>query len=98
MRTINDLLGYIDAPRELREKVQDYYDFKFANKEGSSSFAKSMEEMPASLKVALVKHRYGDLLARVPFFASLHGRSDMFHCQLNSDLLNFSIAVVELVP
>lgn len=73
MRAIVDLLCYIGAPPELRDKVQDYCDFKFANRKGSSAL---MDEMPTSLKVALVKHRFGDLPARVPFFASLHGRSD----------------------
>lgn len=32
MRSINDLLSYIDAPTSIRQKVQNYYDFKFANK------------------------------------------------------------------
>jgi hypothetical protein len=56
MRTINGLLSFIDAPPDVRHKVQNYYDFKFENKEGSTGL---MDEMPASLQVALVKHRYG---------------------------------------
>ena len=48
MRSMNDLLAYIDAPTDVRDKVQNYYDFKYANKEGSSDL---MAELPASLQV-----------------------------------------------
>jgi hypothetical protein len=34
MRAIADLLGYIDAPIDLRTKIFEYYEFKFMNKEG----------------------------------------------------------------
>ena len=91
MRTINDLLAYIDAPQELRGKVQDYYDFKFENKEGAADL---LDEMPPSLKVALVKHRYGDLLARVPFFASLHGRAQVELCQ---QMKSFTVTPGDLI-
>lgn len=37
MRSMNDLLAYIDAPTETKYKVQSYCDFKFNNKEGSIS-------------------------------------------------------------
>jgi hypothetical protein len=74
MRTINGLLSFIDAPPDVRHKVQNYYDFKFENKEGSTGL---MDEMPASLQVALVKHRYGaserasERAKQVPFRAVL---------------------------
>ena len=70
MRTINGLLSFIDAPPDVRHKVQNYYDFKFENKEGSTGL---MDEMPASLQVALVKHRYGasERAKRAPFRAVL---------------------------
>ena len=91
MRTVNDLLAYIDAPQELREQVQDYFDFKFENKEGA---AELLDEMPPSLKVALVKHRYGDLLARVPFFASLHGPAQVDLCQ---QMKSFTVTPGDLI-
>ena len=37
MRSMNDLLAYIDVPAETKYKVQSYCDFKFNNKEGSIS-------------------------------------------------------------
>jgi len=54
MRLMNDLLAYIDAPAEVRDKVQDFHDFKYNNKEGSTSL---IDELPASLQVELVKQR-----------------------------------------
>ena len=78
MRSINDLLGYIDAPSNVREKVQNYFDFKYANKEGASEL---IEELPASLQVELVKQRFGKLIDRVPFFAALNDKAVVDLCQ-----------------
>lgn len=78
MRLMNDLLAYIDAPAEVRDKVQDFHDFKYNNKEGSTSL---IDELPASLQVELVKQRYGDLIGRVPFFVSLHDRAKVYLCK-----------------
>lgn len=63
---------------KVRDKVQDYYDFKFENKEGSTAL---MAEMPSSLQLAIVKHRYGDLITRVPFFASMQDKALVDLCQ-----------------
>lgn len=77
MRSVNDLLSYIDAPPEIRTKVQNYYDFKFSNKEGKSEL---ISELPTPLQIDLVKHRYGKLISRVPFFATLNDRAVVDLC------------------
>lgn len=82
MRSVNDLLSYIEAPPELRQKVQNYYDFKYRNKEGKSEL---IEELPTPIQDALIQHRYGRLIARVPFFATLTPRAVVELCmQLKS--------------
>ena len=86
MRSVNDLLAYVDAPADLRLKVQNYFDFKFGNKEGSSQL---IQDLPASLQMELVGHRYGDLIARVPFFASLNDRAKVDLCQ---QMRSFTVA------
>eukprot|EP01047_Picozoa_sp_COSAG01_P067607 COSAG01_NODE_9583_length_2402_cov_1.595745_4_plen_88_part_00 len=34
MRRTHSMLGYINAPDRLVNRVQEFYDFKFANKDG----------------------------------------------------------------
>ncbi len=58
--------------------MQSYYDFKYENKEGSTAL---MADMPTSLQLAIVKHRYSDLISRIPFFASLQDRALVELCQ-----------------
>ena len=77
MRSVNDLLSYIEAPAEIRQKVQNFYDFKYRNKEGKTEI---IAELPAPLRDALVQHRYGKLIAKVPFFASLTPRAVVELC------------------
>ena len=67
MRSVNDLLAYIDAPLEVRGKVQDFYEFKYLNKEGIDI----LDELPYALQVQIVKHRWGKLITVIPFFAGL---------------------------
>jgi CRP-like cAMP-binding protein len=67
MRSVNDLLAYIDSPLELRSKVQDFYEFKFQNKEGVDF----VNELPIAMQTQIVKHRWGSLISRVPFFKGL---------------------------
>eukprot|EP01048_Picozoa_sp_COSAG05_P010477 COSAG05_NODE_925_length_6575_cov_68.709320_2_plen_893_part_00 len=67
MRAVNDLMAYIDAPIDLRTKVQDFYEFKFNNREGIDI----LDELPVALQTAMVKHRWGRLIAKVPFFKGL---------------------------
>lgn len=43
MRSMNDLLAYIDVPIEFKHKVQNYCDFKFNNKEGSQTLLQVRE-------------------------------------------------------
>jgi hypothetical protein len=82
MRSMNDLLAYVDAPQDVRDKVQNYYYFKFHNKEGSSQM---VDELPSALQTQLTKHRYGSLLGRVPFFSGLRGSALVGLCeQMNS--------------
>jgi hypothetical protein len=79
MRSVNDLMAYINAPVELRDRVQDYFDFQFANKEGGSD--EIMEQLPTGLQVDVVKHRYGQLINTVPFFATLRDSAVVELCQ-----------------
>eukprot|EP01047_Picozoa_sp_COSAG01_P028872 COSAG01_NODE_1957_length_8805_cov_22.976344_4_plen_532_part_00 len=78
MRSVNDLLAYIDAPVEVREKVQSYYDFKFNNKEGASEI---INELPIALQTALIECKYGKLIKSVPFFSKLHRRAVVDLCR-----------------
>jgi hypothetical protein len=45
MRAVNDLLAYIDCPADVRTKVQDYYDFKFQNKEGKAGLDRGLQSL-----------------------------------------------------
>eukprot|EP01048_Picozoa_sp_COSAG05_P020755 COSAG05_NODE_3620_length_1955_cov_4.852970_1_plen_437_part_10 len=66
MRSINDMLGFIDATEGLRNKVQDYYDYKYQNKEGPTGI---FNELPNQMKTSLIKERYQELIQKVPFFS-----------------------------
>lgn len=91
MRSINDLLSYIDCPPDVRRKVQDYYDFKYLNKEGKPDLT---GDLPTALQVELVQHRYGKLITKVPFFESLHKRAVADLCQ---QMRSFTVAPVRTV-
>ena len=56
MRSVNDLLGYVEAPEQLRVRVQAYYEFKYHNREGQIEL---VDELPVELQRALVLARYG---------------------------------------
>jgi hypothetical protein len=68
MRSVNDLLGYIDVDPATRMKVQNFYDFKFLSKEGSASI---IDELPTAIQTELIQQKYSSLIEKVPFFATL---------------------------
>ena len=78
MRSVNDLMAYIDAPIDIRSKIQDFFEFKFNNKEGISI----AEELPVALQTSLVKHRWGELIEKVPFFKGLKDNVVVELCKL----------------
>ena len=69
MRLVGDLLECIDAPTELRRRVQIYHDLKFASHQGLA--AALISELPAKLQVAVLKQKYGAWISRVAFFRDL---------------------------
>jgi hypothetical protein len=91
MRSVNDLLAYIDAPLEVRGKVQEFYEFKFVNKEGQSDL---LDELPIALQTAVVKHRWGRLISQVPFFAGL---KDGPITELCKRMVKFTVAPGDLI-
>jgi len=86
MRSVNDLLGYIDAAPDIRAKVQDFYDFKFASKQGSASI---INELPLAIQIELIQQRYGSLISKVPFFATLHEHAVVELCRA---MVNFTVS------
>jgi hypothetical protein len=71
MRSINGMLGYIGAPDTLRSKVTDFYEYKFANKEGPKEI---FNELPQSLQDELLMARWEQKLQKVPFFQGVAHR------------------------
>ena len=71
MRSINDLLQYIEADDDTRSRIQDFYDYKLAVKEGP---AEILNELPPALAVKITRQRWGPILDKVPFFAGLDDR------------------------
>jgi hypothetical protein len=90
MRSVNDLLAYIDAPLETRSRVQDFYEFKFDNREGVDI----LDELPTGLQTTMVKHRWGKLVATVPFFSGL---KDGVVTELCKRMQNFTVVPGDLI-
>jgi hypothetical protein len=67
MQMVNDFMFYIDAPLDLRETVQEFFDFKHENYQDVNI----AEELPTRLQSELIKHRYAHLIAKVPLFKGL---------------------------
>eukprot|EP01049_Picozoa_sp_SAG25_P008726 SAG25_NODE_809_length_5238_cov_5.448336_3_plen_181_part_00 len=65
MRRTHSMLGYINAPDRLVNRVQEFYDFKFANKDGPEEL---LDELPPQLQSDLVYFRWSTLIDKVPFF------------------------------
>lgn len=78
MRSVNDLLAYIDAPVDLRTKVHQFYEFKYYNKEGPPDI---LNELPVALQTALIQARYGGLIEKVPFFSGCNERCAVDICK-----------------
>jgi hypothetical protein len=53
-----------------------------------------MKELPTVLQIELVQHRYGKLIAKVPFFASLNERAVVDLCQ---QMKSFTVTPVGLL-
>ena len=49
-------------------QVQNFYDFKFASKQGSASI---IAELPIAIQIELIKQKYGALIAKVCTLCSL---------------------------
>ena len=64
-----DLGRYIDAPAELRRRVQSYHDLKFASHQSSASAL--IQELPSKLQVAVLQQKYGLWINRVAFLKDL---------------------------
>jgi hypothetical protein len=69
IRHVNNLLGHINAPPQLRTKVLDFFEFKYALKEGKA--AEVMAELPPALRFQMISHRYGTLLQKIAVFKDL---------------------------
>lgn len=91
MRSINDMLGYIDAPFELRAKVQEFYDYKYANKEGPASI---FTELPKQIQTDIVKQRWSGIIAKVPFFKDMTDRTIVDVCRA---MKCFSVAPMDCI-
>ena len=55
MRSVNDLLAYIDAPISTRDKVVDFFEYKFDNRSGID--VGIVEQLPTALQRELVLQR-----------------------------------------
>eukprot|EP01050_Picozoa_sp_SAG11_P009571 SAG11_NODE_910_length_6585_cov_7.205520_6_plen_103_part_00 len=51
MRSVNDLMTFINVPSQARQRVQNYYDYQYNNKSGKEEI---ISELPISLQVCSI--------------------------------------------
>lgn len=66
MRSISQLMKFMNVPMELDDKVQAFYEYKYTNK--TMFNANLVEELPVRLRADLVLHRFQEVIEKVPFF------------------------------
>ena len=66
MRSISELMKYMNVPMELDDKVQSFYEYKYTNK--TMFNASLVDELPVRLRADLVLHRFQETVDKVPFF------------------------------
>ena len=77
MRQVQDMLAYIEASDDVCTRVQEFYDYKFANKEGPPEI---FDELPPLVQTRLVKERWNSLINKVPFFADCTDKATVEIC------------------
>lgn len=66
MRSISELMKFLNVPAALEYKVHSYYEYKFAN---NTMFTEGIaDELPSRLRADLILHRYQAVIDKVPFF------------------------------
>lgn len=69
MRTVGNYLRFVGSDEETTNRVNKFYDFRFANKLMFDD-ENIAEELPAKLRAEIVLSRYKKIVDRIPF---LHG-------------------------